>query len=77
MRSLARAALLAGVMAALPLVAAPASAQVLEIGFDQSPVGLDPHLATAFSTFAIVNGTRSSAPSGWRRSTPVTSRPTT
>jgi peptide/nickel transport system substrate-binding protein len=41
----------------LALVAGPAAAQMLEIGYDQSPAGLDPHLATAFSTFAIVNGT--------------------
>ncbi|MBN9060811.1 MAG: ABC transporter substrate-binding protein [Rhizobiales bacterium] len=53
-----RAALLASALAALPFAAiAPASAQTLEIGYDQSPVGLDPHIATAFSTFAIVNGT--------------------
>ena len=31
-----------------------AQARTLEIAVDQSPVGLDPHLATAFSTFAIV-----------------------
>jgi peptide/nickel transport system substrate-binding protein len=31
-----------------------AQAQTLEIAVDQSPVGLDPHIATAFSTFAIV-----------------------
>ena len=34
-----------------------ASAQILEIGIDQSPAGLDPHLVTAFSSFMIVNGT--------------------
>jgi peptide/nickel transport system substrate-binding protein len=57
MRHLFRAALMASALiapAALPLSAA---AQILEIGYDQSPVGLDPHLATAFSTFSIVNGT--------------------
>ena len=37
--------------------AASASAQVLEIGADQSPPGLDPHLITAFASFMIVNGT--------------------
>ena len=35
------------------LVAVPARAQVLEIATDQSPVGLDPHIATAFSTGLI------------------------
>ncbi len=35
----------------------PLSAQVLEVGIDQSPVGLDPHITTAFSSFQIVNGT--------------------
>ena len=34
-----------------------AVAQTLEIGYDQSPAGLDPHIATAFSTFAVINGT--------------------
>jgi peptide/nickel transport system substrate-binding protein len=34
-----------------------ASAQVLELGVDASPAGLDPHLVTAFSSFQIVNGT--------------------
>ncbi|WP_342359134.1 ABC transporter substrate-binding protein [Terrarubrum flagellatum] len=57
MRSLARAALMAGALFASAATPALVKAQLLEIGFDQSPVGLDPHLATAFSTFAIVNGT--------------------
>ncbi len=34
----------------------PAIAQVLEIATDQSPVGLDPHVATAFST-ALIDST--------------------
>lgn len=55
MRHAFRAVLLASV-AALGL-AAPAGAQVLEIGYDQSPAGLDPHIATAFATFAVINGT--------------------
>jgi peptide/nickel transport system substrate-binding protein len=38
-------------------LAAPVRAQVLEVGVDQSPAGLDPHLATAFSSFLIFNGT--------------------
>jgi peptide/nickel transport system substrate-binding protein len=38
------------------MLGAAASAQVLEIGYDQNPAGLDPHLATAFSTFSINNG---------------------
>lgn len=54
MRSTLRAATTA---AALLLASTASWAQVLEIGFDQSPAGLDPHIATAFSTFAIINGT--------------------
>jgi peptide/nickel transport system substrate-binding protein len=57
MRSLTRMALLASALITPVLAPQTASAQVLEIGFDQSPVGLDMHLATAFSTFAIVSGT--------------------
>ncbi|MBL8588138.1 MAG: ABC transporter substrate-binding protein [Methylobacteriaceae bacterium] len=53
MRHAVRAALIAGAVS-LPAVAA---AQVLEIGYDQSPAGLDPHIATAFATFAVINGT--------------------
>jgi len=38
------------------VAAAPAaSAQVLEIATDQSPVGLDPHIATAFSTTMVLS----------------------
>ena len=37
--------------------AASASAQVLEIGADQSPAGLDPHIITAFASFVVVNNT--------------------
>jgi peptide/nickel transport system substrate-binding protein len=37
------------------MVGAPARAQVLEIATDQSPVGLDPHVATAFSTAIILS----------------------
>ena len=47
-----RAMLLAGVLAS-----GVASAQVLEVAVDASPVGLDPHRATAFSTFQMINGT--------------------
>ncbi len=32
-------------------------AQVLEVGVDSSPVGLDPHLITAFPSFQVVSGT--------------------
>ena len=39
----------------LGLAAAPARAQVLEIAVDQSPVGLDPHVATAFSTTMVLS----------------------
>src|SRR3712207_5892662 len=48
-----RGALGAGFMAA---AMASASAQVLEIGADQSPTGLDPHLVTAFASVMVVNG---------------------
>src|SRR4028119_1350622 len=48
-----RGALGAGFMAA---AMASASAQVLEIGADQGPTGLDPHLITAFPSFMVVNG---------------------
>jgi peptide/nickel transport system substrate-binding protein len=51
-RNLARAA-----VAACLFAGAGAGAQTLEIGYDQSPAGLDPHIATAFSTFAVINGT--------------------
>ena len=36
--------------------AASATAQVLEVGIDQSPAGLDPHIVTAFSSFMVWNG---------------------
>lgn len=38
------------------MAATTASAQVLEVGLDQSPTGLDPHLITAFPSFMVVNG---------------------
>ena len=44
----------AGVLA---LSAHATSAQVLELAMDASPVGLDPHLVTAFQSFMVVNGT--------------------
>ncbi len=50
-KRIARAAVVA---ASLGLPAVAAQAQVLEIGADQSPAGLDPHIATAFST-ALIN----------------------
>jgi len=34
-----------------------ARAQTLELAVDASPAGLDPHIATAFTTFQLVNGT--------------------
>ena len=52
-RSALRTALGAGFMAA---AMASASAQVLEIGVDNGPAGLDPHLITAFPSFMVVNG---------------------
>jgi peptide/nickel transport system substrate-binding protein len=39
------------------LAAAPVQAQVLDVAVDASPVGLDPHLVTAFASFQVVNGT--------------------
>src|SRR5262245_18619339 len=52
-RKLVRTIVLAGALA-LPL---PLSAQVLELGVDQSPsAGLDPHIATAFATFQTIVG---------------------
>ena len=52
-RSALRTALGAGFMAAMM---ASASAQVLEIGVDNGPTGLDPHVTTAFPSFMVVNG---------------------
>lgn len=48
--------LLTGVMLCA-LAAAPVRAQILEVGVDASPVGLDPHLITAFPSFQVVSGT--------------------
>ncbi len=49
-----RAALIAAPLAAVAFAwPATGSAQVLELATDQSPVGLDPHVATAFSTGLI------------------------
>ena len=50
-----RSLLLSGLFAAG--LAGAAAAQVLELAVDASPVGLDPHRATAFSTFQMINGT--------------------
>src|SRR5665213_3209631 len=41
------------IFAAFLLLPLAAAAQTLEIATDQSPVGLDPHIATAFSTGMI------------------------
>ena len=43
--------------AILSAISLPASAQVLQLGVDGSPAGLDPHLVTAFNSFQVVNGT--------------------
>ena len=53
-RRLLSAALALGLSAAV-LAAPPARAQVLDIATDQSPVGLDPHVATSFATFLVVS----------------------
>ena len=42
-------------IAASTLLARPAPAQTLEIATDQSPVGLDPHLATSFATQLVTS----------------------
>ena len=58
-RNIVRTIMLGGALAlpvSLPL-ASTAVAQVLELGVDASPVGLDPHLVTAFASFQTVNGT--------------------
>jgi len=52
-RSTLRGMVSAGFMVA---AMATASAQVLEIGADSGPTGLDPHLITAFPSFMVVNG---------------------
>ncbi len=44
-------------LAAIGFAPATASAQVLQLAVDGSPVGLDPHLVTAFNSFQVVNGT--------------------
>src|SRR3954469_24056445 len=49
LRGMASAGFMVGAMAS-------ASAQVLEIGMDNGPTGLDPHLITAFPSFMVVNG---------------------
>ncbi|MFT8246507.1 ABC transporter substrate-binding protein [Roseomonas sp. BN140053] len=56
--SAGRAAVLAaGLLGAGLAGAGTARAQVLEVAVDASPAGLDPHIATAFATFTVVNGT--------------------
>jgi peptide/nickel transport system substrate-binding protein len=52
-RSALRSTLSAGIMVA---AISSASAQVLELGMDNGPTGLDPHLITAFPSFMVVNG---------------------
>ncbi|HET6184452.1 MAG TPA: ABC transporter substrate-binding protein [Acetobacteraceae bacterium] len=47
--------LLGAALGALVIAAAPARAQTLQIAVDQSPVGLDPHIATAFSSTLITS----------------------
>lgn len=48
---LIRSLALAGAMAA-----GAAQAQVLQLAVDASPAGLDPHIATAFTSFQVLNG---------------------
>lgn len=55
MRSL-KTAILAG-CAATALIAGAAAAAEVNLAMEKSPVGLDPHIATAFETFQVINGT--------------------
>ena len=50
-----RRTIVAALGVALSLAAPPVWAQPLEIATDQSPVGLDPHVATAFSTTMVLS----------------------
>jgi peptide/nickel transport system substrate-binding protein len=50
-----RGIIVAAVCIAIGVAGIPARAQVLEIATDQSPVGLDPHVATAFSTTMVLS----------------------
>jgi peptide/nickel transport system substrate-binding protein len=50
-----RGTILAAMGLAVMLSAPPGHAQVLDIATDQSPVGLDPHVATAFSTTMVLS----------------------
>jgi peptide/nickel transport system substrate-binding protein len=58
-RTISRLAGTAALLSALGMFALTprATAQVLQLGVDGNPVGLDPHLVTAFNSFQIVNGT--------------------
>jgi peptide/nickel transport system substrate-binding protein len=47
--------IIAAVGIAMSIAVVPARAQVLEVATDQSPVGLDPHVATAFSTTMVLS----------------------
>lgn len=52
--------MIAAALAAAAVLASPlpaARAQVLQLAVDGSPAGLDPHIITAFNSFAVVNGT--------------------
>lgn len=56
MRSRLKSAILAGA-AATALLAGVADAAEINLAMEKSPVGLDPHIATAFETFQVINGT--------------------
>ncbi|MBP0574214.1 hypothetical protein J8J27_26280, partial [Mycobacterium tuberculosis] len=43
--------------AAAALAAGAAGAAEINLAMEKSPVGLDPHIATAFETFQVINGT--------------------
>lgn len=54
---LSRALSTVALFAAIGMAPEAARAQVLQLAVDGSPVGLDPHLVTAFNSFQVVNGT--------------------
>ncbi len=55
MRRFGLALLTAAPLLGAPALAPPALAQTLEIATDQSPVGLDPHVATSFATQLVTS----------------------
>jgi peptide/nickel transport system substrate-binding protein len=56
MRRSLKTVILAG-CAATALIAGAANAAEINLAMEKSPVGLDPHISTAFETFQVINGT--------------------